>query len=73
LGDRKVEGCHVCKKNKTVLFWTRWRKKANQLVQVQLGRQLLNRLATNLEYSVISLNMENSWNSQRILCNFREN
>jgi len=27
----------------------------------------------NLEYSGISLNMENSWNSQRILCNLREN
>jgi len=26
----------------------------------------------NLEYSGISLNVENSWNSQRILCNLRE-
>jgi len=26
----------------------------------------------NLEYSGNSLNLENSWNSQGILCNFRE-
>jgi len=34
------------------------------------------RLATNLknlEYSGISLNMENSWNSQGIMCNLGEN
>jgi len=37
---------------------------------------LKNTVATNLEnleYSGISLNMENSWNSQGILCNLREN
>jgi len=27
----------------------------------------------NLEYSGISLSVENSWNSQGILCNLREN
>jgi len=27
----------------------------------------------NLEYSGISMNIENSWNSQGILCNLREN
>jgi len=26
----------------------------------------------NLEYAGISLNLENSWNSQGILCNVRE-
>jgi len=31
------------------------------------------RMATNLEYSGIFLNMENSWNSWGILCNLREN
>jgi len=33
------------------------------------------KVATNLknqEYSTVSLNMENSWNSQGILCNLRE-
>jgi len=37
---------------------------------------MLYRVATNLEnveYSGISLNMENSWNSQGILCSLREN
>jgi len=34
---------------------------------------MLYRVATNLEYSGISLNMQNSWNSQEILCNLREN
>jgi len=29
-------------------------------------------VATNLEYAGISLNMENSWNSQGIMCNLRE-
>ena len=36
----------------------------------------IDRVATNvenLEYSAISLNVENSWNSQGILCNLREN
>jgi len=32
----------------------------------------VHRVATNLEYSGISLNMENSGNSQGILCNLRE-
>ena len=39
-------------------------------------KSYLNRVATdleNLEYSGISLNMENSWNSQGILCNLGEN
>jgi len=30
------------------------------------------KVATNLEYSGISLNMENAENSQGILCNLRE-
>jgi len=36
-------------------------------------KRTISRVATNLEYSGISLNMENSWNSQGILCNLREN
>jgi len=31
------------------------------------------RMATDLEYSRIFLNVENLWNSQGILCNLREN
>jgi len=41
-----------------------------------IGAGFLCKVATNLEnrkYSGISVNMENSWNSQGILCNLREN
>jgi len=38
----------------------------------QLDELFKLRVATNLEYSGISLNMENSWNSLGILCKLRE-
>ena len=45
-------------------------------VYIDIGlqaRNILYRVATNLEYSGISLNMENSRNSHRILCNSAKN
>jgi len=47
-----------------------------QLLAISLSGNNFGGVATNvenLEYSGISLNMENSGNSQGILCNFREN
>jgi len=43
------------------------------LRKLQYIYMFCNMVATNLEYSGISLNMVNSWNSQGILCSLREN